>query len=175
MKVLIILTSILVLVGCDIQFPKKIQAQEIRIERSNAAMIAFQYIDYSEATHRQKLKDYIGVDPKRVEWCAAFANAVLQETGIPGSETVRAYPLTARSFLDWGTKVLKEDIQPGDIVVFPRGSSGWQGHVGFYIKSQTIDGVEYYYILGGNQSNKVSIDLYRAKRALGIRRHPIID
>jgi uncharacterized protein (TIGR02594 family) len=169
MKIITLILSTALLVGCDIKFPTIIKTQEIRVERTNAAMIAFQYIDYSEATHRQKLKDYIGVDPKRTEWCAAFANAVLKETGVPGSESVSDYPLTARSFLQWGEEV--KEPQPGDIIVFPRGKVAWQGHVGFYIKSQTIDGIEYYYILGGNQSNKVSIDLYRASRALSIRRH----
>jgi cell wall-associated NlpC family hydrolase len=81
------------------------------------------------------------------------------------------YPLTARAFLDWGQKISKQDIKPGDIVVFPRGNQGWQGHVGFYLKTQTINGVEYYLILGGNQRNKVSIVPYRASRALGIRRN----
>ena len=63
-----------------------------------------------------------------------------------------------------------EEPEMGDIVVFPRGDQGWQGHVGFYVKSQEIDGVLYYYILGGNQKNSVRVDLYRADKAIGIRR-----
>jgi hypothetical protein len=59
----------------------------------------------------------------------------------------------------------------GDIVVFPRGDQGWQGHVGFYVKEQVIDDKLYYYILGGNQKNKVSVELYPADKAIGIRRH----
>lgn len=132
-------------------------------------LVALQYIGFTEKTHRSELKQLTGVDPVRTEWCAAFVNAVLSETGIPGSETVSDYPLTARSFLNWGTPT--KNPEPGDIVIFPRGKEAWQGHVGFYLRSQVIDGKEYYYILGGNQKNKVSIELYRANYAIGIRRY----
>jgi len=160
------------LAGCvsptpGLYIPK--EATEIKIERRNPALNAFQYINYSEKTHRQELKEFIGVDPRRTEWCAAFVNAVLEESGIESNKD-HAYPLTARAYLDWGQAVSKKDIEPGDIVVFPRGNEGWQGHVGFYVRTQIVNGVEYYYILGGNQNNKVSLELYRASRALGIRR-----
>jgi hypothetical protein len=62
----------------------------------------------------------------------------------------------------------------GDIVVFPRGNQGWQGHVGFYIETVQVDGIDHYVILGGNQKNKVSYDLYPASKAIAIRRW-IID
>lgn len=141
---------------------------KIYVPRDNPTIHAIQYVGLTEKSNRQELKEYTGVDPVRTEWCAAFVNAVLNETGIDGSESVSKYPLTARSFLHWGTKVT--DPEPGDIVVFPRGNSSWQGHVGFYLKTQKINGVDYYLILGGNQDNKVSIVPYRASRALGIRR-----
>ena len=100
-------------------------------------------------------------------------NAVLEESDIVSNNN-HAYPLTARAFLDLGQQVSKEDIKAGDIVVFPRGDQGWQGHVGFYLKTQIVNGVEYYLILGGNQRNKVSIVTYRSSRALGIRREATI-
>lgn len=139
----------------------------IRVENSNPTYKAIQYINFSERTHREELKELTGVDPRRTEWCAAFVNAVLEESGIPSNKDHK-YPLTARAFLDWGVKVKKPE--PGDVVVFPRGNQGWQGHVGFFIREAEINGVTYYYILGGNQKNKVSIEMYRASRALGIRR-----
>ena len=154
-------------ISVDIQ-PEQ-SRQEIRVENGNPTIKAIQYINYTERTHRAELKELTGVDPVRTEWCAAFINAVLEESNIE-SNNDHKYPLTARAFLDWGQKVSKEDILPGDIVVFPRGNQGWQGHVGFYLKTQVINGVEYYLILGGNQSNKVSIVPYRANKALGIRR-----
>ena len=131
-------------------------------------MVAWKYLDYSEASHRQELKILTGVDPVRTEWCAAFINAVLKESEIEGSESVSDYPLTARSFLHWGEEVEEPNI--GDIIVFPRGNVAWQGHVGFYFGSVIIDDIEYYKILGGNQDNKVSIELFPATRAIGIRR-----
>lgn len=132
---------------------------------------AYQYIGYSQRTHRAELKEFMGIDPVRTEWCAAFVNAVLDESGMPGSATVSAYPLTARSFLQWGVSV--DEPKPGDIVVFPRGKEAWQGHVGFYLGTSIIGDRVYYQILGGNQNNKVSIELYPANRAIDIRRHNI--
>lgn len=124
-----------------------------------------------ERRDRSELKAMLGVDPVRTEWCAAFINMILDLHGIDGSESVSSNPLLARSFLQWGQPVEKENIIRGDIVVFPRGNQGWQGHVGFYVETMIIDGIEYYAILGGNQDdNSVSVDLYPARRAIGIRR-----
>ena len=139
----------------------------IRASRMNPVYQGIQFLDYTEKENRSELKELTGVDPVRVEWCAAFANAILEKSEIPSNKDHK-YALTARAFLDWGEKVDKPEM--GDIVVFPRGNQGWQGHVGFYVKEQMIDGVLYYYILGGNQNNSVRVDLYRADRALGIRR-----
>lgn len=152
----------------EISVPK-----QIRLPNHNPAFVAANYLGYTERTHRQELRTFLEVDPVRTEWCAAFVNSVLEESEIV-SNNDHKYPLTARAFLDWGTRVAKEDIKPGDVVVFPRGNQGWQGHVGFYLRTIVIDGVEYYHILGGNQNDKVSIDLYRSDRALGIRRHSSI-
>ena len=175
------LIVLLLLAGCSKPLPVIIQDfrsnYSEEFESTNqvkrpAELVALQYIGYTEKTHRIELKRLIGVDPVRTEWCAAFINAVLSETGVPGSESVSNYPLTARSFLNWGMTV--KVPEPGDIVIFPRGNVAWQGHVGFYLRSQIIDGKEYYYILGGNQNNRVSIELFRASSAIGIRRqYPI--
>jgi uncharacterized protein (TIGR02594 family) len=135
--------------------------------RLNPVFQGVKFLDYTEKENRSELKTLTGVDPVRVEWCAAFANAILEKSEIPSNKDHR-YPLVARSFLDWGKAV--DDPEMGDVVVFPRGNQGWQGHVGFYVKQQEIDGVLYYYILGGNQNNSVRVDLYRADTALGIRR-----
>ena len=146
---------------------------EIRLPTDNPAFKAASYLGYTERTHRAELKEFTGVDPVRTEWCAAFVNSVLEESNIE-SNNGHAYPLTARAFLDWGQKVHKDDIRPGDIVVFPRGNQGWQGHVGFYLKTEVINGREYYLILGGNQNNKVSIVTYISTKAIGIRRQSSI-
>lgn len=142
--------------------------EPIKIRQDNPVYNAVEKIGLHEQKDRKEIKEYTGVDPVRTEWCAAFVNAVLNESGIPGSESVSEYPLMARSFLTWGEKV--RDPQPGDLIIFPRGDESWQGHVGFYLNTVYVNGVKKYYILGGNQKNKVSIEMYTASRALGIRR-----
>ena len=139
----------------------------VRVHYMNPVYQALQYLDYTEKENRTELKSLTGVDPVRIEWCAAFANAILEQSNIKSNKDHK-YPLTARAFLDWGESVVEPKM--GDIVVFPRGDQGWQGHVGFYVKEQIIDGVLYYYILGGNQKNSVRVDLYEASKALGVRR-----
>lgn len=170
---ILVITTILLLSGCggaEVPIPVVRGETPIKVSNDNPALTAYNYYGLHESTDRQELRNYTGVDPVRTEWCAAFVNSVLNESGIPGSESVSDVPLMARSFLTWGNKVAKEDIQPGDLVVFPRGDQGWQGHVGFYLQTHVKDNIEYYLILGGNQSNKVSIEMYRASRALDIRR-----
>ena len=148
--------------GCGLQIPPY-------VEEGSPVWDAAQLLGKHEVRDRKELKSYLGIDPSRTEWCAAFVNYILDDNGIPGSDSVSQYPLLARSFLDWGETVEQPVI--GDIVVFPRGNQGWQGHVGFYIMSQEKNGIEYYYILGGNQrDDMVSLDLFPADHALGIRR-----
>lgn len=140
----------------------------IRISKSSLTHKAYYWIGLDERNDRYELKDILGVDPVRVEWCAAFVNMVLLENDLPTSESVSPYPLTARSFLKWGEEVT-EPAQ-GDILIFKRGNSGWQGHVAFYVSSVYFDNRLYYYVLGGNQSDEVSVELYPASKLLGIRR-----
>jgi uncharacterized protein (TIGR02594 family) len=138
------------------------------VEEPEYLIIADLYVGFHESRNREALKKFLDVDPVNYEWCAAFVNAALHKKSIPGSESVSENPLLAKSFLNWGKEVF--DPQLGDIVVFPRGSAGWQGHVGFYILTTTIEGVEYYAILGGNQNDEVSYELYPSSTVIGIRR-----
>ena len=130
---------------------------------------AEEYLGLHERQNRQQLQELLDVDPVRTEWCAAFVNAILELEGIPNNDEHK-YPLTARAFLDWGNPINPQDIKPGDIVVFPRGNQGWQGHVGFYVTTVDTNKGQRWVILGGNQSNSVRYDLYDPKKALGIRR-----
>jgi uncharacterized protein (TIGR02594 family) len=139
-----------------------------RTEEPEYLIIADLYVGFNERRNREPLKKFLGVDPVNYEWCAAFVNAALRSRGIAGSESVSENPLLARSFLDWGEKV--QEPQIGDVIVFPRGYEGWQGHVGFYYLTAVVDGVEYYAILGGNQNDEVSYELYPSSDAIGIRR-----
>jgi uncharacterized protein (TIGR02594 family) len=165
MKNLFVLGLILLVMGCEESRPLLEKAPD----PSKQVVVASNYIGLHESVNRRELKYLLGVDPVYYEWCAAFVNSVLEESGIPSNKT-HEYSLMARSYLDWGVEVSPENIQAGDIVVFPRGTQGWQGHVGFYVRSIMVDDLEYYLILGGNQDNKVSIVRYAKHIALGIRR-----
>jgi uncharacterized protein (TIGR02594 family) len=138
----------------------------VSVAADDPVTTAQEYIGLSERQNRSELRELTGVDPVRTEWCAAFVNAVLELENIPGSSSVSDNPLMARSFLLWGEPVEPVNIRRGDIVVFPRGTQGWQGHVGFFVQEQNGRWI----ILGGNQSNQVRYDLYNPSRALGIRR-----
>ena len=138
----------------------------VKTSDANPSETATTYLGLHERQNRQQLKELLDIDPVRTEWCAAFVNAILELDGIPNNDDHK-YPYTARAFLDWGNPINPQDIKPGDIVVFPRGNQGWQGHVGFYIGRHESGK---WIILGGNQSNSVRYDLYDPKRALGIRR-----
>lgn len=102
------------------------------------------------------------VDPARIPWCAAFANAILNRLGY---ETTNS--LTARSFLAWGKKT-KEPLE-GDIVVLRRGKDEWTGHVGFFAGYEVFEGVRYVKVLGGNQNKAVNVAYFPVSMVLGYR------
>lgn len=138
---------------------------------SNPADAAKPYAGLHERENREYLTEILGVDPVRTEWCAAFVNAVLELNETPSLNTLNhPHPLLARSFLDWGSSINPQDIEYGDLVIFPRGGISWQGHVGFYIGRYPQTGE--WIILGGNQNNKVTYSLFKPSKAIGIRRFP---
>ena len=101
------------------------------------------------------------VEHDEVAWCAAFVGHCLETAGLRSTRK-----LNARSYLEWGVPVELSEAQPGDIVVFRRGSSAWQGHVGF-LKAQSGGWIE---VLGVNQGDAVNIRLFAAAKLLGVRR-----
>ena len=162
MKNALLILSVLFIAACssDSQVSTPIQKHSLTHK-------AYHYYGLDEVKDRKLIKQISGVDPVTTEWCAAFVNMVLLENNLPQSSSVSEFPLMARSFLKWGDKV--DEPQQGDILVFKRGEP-WQGHVGFYVNSKVVNGNKVYYVLGGNQQNKVSIDIYPADRLLSIRR-----
>lgn len=101
------------------------------------------------------------VEHDSVAWCAAFVGHCLERAGIRSTRK-----LTARSYLTFGEPVDPKDAREGDIVVFKRGNSSWQGHVAFYI----ADASSKIAVLGGNQGDAVTIAKYPKYSLLGIRR-----
>ena len=102
------------------------------------------------------------VEHDEVAWCAAFVGNCLEKAGIPSTRK-----LNARSYLTWGEKVASvEQAQEGDVVVFTRGAKSSEGHVAFFLKTAGTQ-VE---VLGGNQSDGVTVARYPKARVIGIRR-----
>ena len=158
----------IVLAGCNTSVLGNYEERRpVRYDHADEIVTAYSYYGFTETTNRNQLKELTGIDPVQTEWCAAFVNAILRLEGKEGSESVSEYPLTARSFLQWGEEV--KEPKSGDIVVFPRGAA-WQGHVGFYVRTVKLSGVDNYVILGGNQDDSVSLEYYPAAKAISIRR-----
>lgn len=107
------------------------------------------------------------VEHDEVAWCAAFVGHCLEKAGLRSSRK-----LNAQSYLTWGEKVAGvEQAREGDIIVFTRGSSSWQGHVAFFLRAAGNQ-VE---VLGGNQSNAVTVARYSQAKILGFRRPIVAD
>jgi uncharacterized protein (TIGR02594 family) len=102
------------------------------------------------------------IDPQRVAWCAAFANAILRREN---KETTHS--LLAKSFLHWGK--VTHDPKQGDIVVLARGRSSATGHVGFFMGYEWYDGVKYVKVLGGNTDHAVQVGYFPVSKVVGYR------
>jgi len=111
----------------------------------------------------------------KVPWCSAFVNRMCWFLRLPRSKS-----LLARSWLEVGHSVpLIEAIVGFDVVILKRGRGNQPGpdvikapgHVGFYAGYESgPDGFGKILILGGNQSDSVSVQAYDERRLLGIRR-----
>lgn len=96
-----------------------------------------------------------------VPWCGLFVAHCIGSQMT--EESLPAYPLSARA---WGS--FGQDCSPqlGAVIVFWRGSKqGPYGHVGFYVGEDA----EAYHVLGGNQSDQVSVTRIPQARFLASR------
>jgi uncharacterized protein (TIGR02594 family) len=98
-----------------------------------------------------------GFSDDDVPWCGLFAAIVAKRAK---KEVVRN-PLWARNWADFGTRVKSAGL--GDCLVFVRNGGG---HVGWYVAEDEVA----YHVLGGNQSNKVSITRINKNRCIAVRR-----
>lgn len=105
-----------------------------------------------------------------VPWCGAFTSYIAWLLRLPRSKS-----LGARTWLEIGTPVPLEQAEVGfDVVVLQRGTGKQPGpdvikapgHVGFFAgrDGNTV------LILGGNQSDSVSVASFPTSRVLGVRR-----
>jgi uncharacterized protein (TIGR02594 family) len=103
-------------------------------------------------------------------WCSAFLNGIAWELRLPRSKSA-----AARSWLTVGTPVSLEEARPEyDIVIFKRGLGpqpgpdvlNAPGHVALFGRLDTA----WVEVLGGNQSNAVTVARFPRADVLGVRR-----
>lgn len=99
-----------------------------------------------------------GIKSDATAWCAAFVGACLERTAMASTRS-----LLARSYLDWGSPIA--EFRLGAVAVLSRTSDPALGHVGFLI-GETGDKL---LLLGGNQSDSVSVAAFDRRRLLGMR------
>ena len=93
-----------------------------------------------------------------VAWCAAFVGACLERAGLKSTRS-----LMARSYLGWGEAL--EEGCVGAVAVLSRGTDPSAGHVGFLLGESGGQ----IYLLGGNQSDAVTVAAFPKARLLGVR------
>jgi uncharacterized protein (TIGR02594 family) len=109
---------------------------------------------YAKAGHPEITSD-------EVAWCSAALNTWMVEANIRGTGS-----LAARSWLAWGRAVdIRKVIPRGAVLIFRREDSSWQGHVCLCLEDR--DGIVT--VIGGNQSDAVTIARYRKAALIGAR------
>ncbi len=97
-------------------------------------------------------------------WCGLWMAYTSMEAGW---DVTFPNPLAARQWVNWGEPIQSPEL--GNVLVFWRGSkNGWMGHVGMYVGEDA----EAYHVLGGNQSDMVSIKRISRDRLLQARECP---
>ena len=123
---------------------------------------ASRYMGLHEVRDAKKLDKALRLDASEIAWCGAFVGMVVA-AALP-KEPLPANPLGSRNWLKFGRPI--DDPQVGAVCVFWRGSKdGRQGHVGFVAGQDK----SYLHVLGGNQSNSVSLTKISKTRLLGYR------
>lgn len=123
---------------------------------------ARRYLGLHEVKDAKVLDKALRLDASEIAWCGAFAGMVIA-TALP-KEPLPANPLGSRNWLKFGKPLNGPQI--GAVAVFWRGTKdGWQGHVGVVVGHDKT----HLHILGGNQSDSVSIARIAKTRLLGYR------
>lgn len=121
--------------------------REIAGTRHNARITSF----FKELGHEQFASD-------ETAWCAAFLGACLERAEYPSTRS-----LMARSYASYGKGSKTESI--GAVAVLSRGSNPALGHVGFLLGWSE----EQLWLLGGNQSNAVTVAPFARDRLVALR------
>lgn len=118
-------------------------------------------IDWRDTLNQAGVK-ISGYSDDDIPWCGLFVAWVTYKRRDNAAEVVKE-PLWARNWASYGMKADKASL--GDVLVFVRNGGG---HVGFYIAEDATC----YHVLGGNQSNAVTITRIEKSRCIAVRRPP---
>ncbi len=100
-----------------------------------------------------------------IPWCGLVVSYWILMAGFEPPKNFSQ--VRARDFAAWGIPADRPSF--GDVLVFWRGSpAGRDGHVGLYVAEDD----NYYYVLGGNQSDQINIAKLDKNRLLAARRCP---
>lgn len=91
-------------------------------------------------------------------WCGVFVAHCMREAGLPVPQNW----MRAKAWADYGSNLRSTHVAPGAILVFSRQGGG---HVGFYAGEDST----FFYVLGGNQGNAVTISKIAKARCIAIR------
>ncbi len=122
---------------------------------------ARRFLGLHEVKNAKTLDKALRLDASAIPWCGAFC-AMVFATVLPG-EPMPANPLGARNWLKFGRTL--DAPQVGAVAVFERPGSSWSGHVGIVVGHDKT----HLHVLGGNQSDSVTIARIAKSRLLGLR------
>jgi uncharacterized protein (TIGR02594 family) len=116
---------------------------------------AYRMRNMHEVIHNAKLREFLKSDgatvgdPAKIPWCGDFVQTCVA-LALP-DEPLPQNPYGAINWLKFGKAT---EPKKGAVLIFWRGSqAGWQGHIGFYVGEDAT----HFHVLGGNQSNAVTI------------------
>lgn len=146
--------------------PKTLEALGVDAPKGNPAPVwtdeARRYYGLHEKRDAAKLDKALNLRASEIPWCGAFVGMVIA-AALP-QEPLPSNPLGSRNWLKFGTPLVGPQV--GAVAVFWRGSKdGWQGHVGFVVGHDKT----HLHILGGNQSDAVTVSRIAKNRLLGYR------
>lgn len=118
-----------------------------------------QIIAWGEEVEKALGLKNLGYTADSIPWCGLYVGVVCVRAG--WADQMPKTPLWARSWAEFGQKADKASF--GDILVFSRDGGG---HVGFYVGEDA----SYYHVLGGNQSDAVTITRIAKNRCIAVRR-----
>lgn len=107
----------------------------------------------------------IAYNADSVPWCGLFVATCLAEGGVDltaddfNRQTVA---VRAKAWASWGARLRLDRLAPGAIMVFDRDGGG---HVAFYVGEDASA----FHVLGGNQSDNVTVARIARERCIGAR------